>query len=1415
MQRLLSRIPSTRSSTPTLRTGKSYGKIYNWFPQLNFSNRRKKPDGTQPKAPEISEPVDTNENDDTSGSATVLNSQTTDLELAEKFYTEPTDKIEIEVTKDENGNPLLTKDGNPITKIKEKLNAIITLDIKQKKNFQKELAYLTRSDAHHDLGKEITDTMYKKNTNNFKIAYNAGMPKVGEQVVEAEHAFHEGNAFASVVISATDANGNTINIHTGNNHPEDYLKEALVAAPDCTNNTENKYSTFAIGVGGETYFKYRVHKFVTNCKMNKEAKDEDLVTKAYKGTTFGCDFINNTKLCEDGNSAAFVVDYSQHHFLENLATGDNKGEGNCNYNIYYLMTPEVVNDPAEKPNVNNKNLFGITGKNVTLVSCVEEDNGPISYTPFDPNDPLTSNNFFSRYNFTISPVQKIITKAKAEKLIVSLNISYDNGSRQPLTDTIEDSHGENSIKTVLGYIKTILQQLTGIQIENATADKYKFNFNSKVQQKRGGDWFQALTCLTAKNRTYKQILPPNTSVNLKLPSDTCPVYLVTHDRIAVAYALLNGVNVIYVDYYGRIFVFKNGGDPALKSSGKPMEEILYDGIKRKYFTEEGNGNTDFTNLINTANYYNEVVHGSGTNRGTKTSQGAVRGFIQTEKELFAKNVDSVINDLKDVPVNDVNKQRIIEKDFRNNLQNLFMSSVRLAFIYINLIDINEDLKIVDENKTLFGSGKKYGEGEVKSESVSKFSKSLNIIKGIQDRFGLITSETEKDRFNTSIGTWINKNSEMLDVYKAAKNILKTDNQSGDVIFDFNRFKNFFTNESKEKEKQEQTDKNIFLPFIQILPDYDKTLIFNAINAFAEKIGVYYTTVALKTQPRAGKTFTPQRAFYNNVANLLYETMLFIQPKQPPSSGGAVDFTIGIIQLEGVDSDSTDNIVLKEDYDDFYVIKNIGKFSANEIGDDEEVSTSSSSSSGGSLKGGAAYAGRVFKQSCIISDVSVKQITWPLISSSLFDKSDKQSLINFLTKIPEYISELNQDRDITENQELLESTFAKLNGIIGEISEPARGVIRQALASIEREQIQREEIDVEQTKVNKLINDVLRISKFLLEKMKPKVGGGDSSPSLPTESKDLMKDFNFGFHPLVPIYAMLTSYYSIIGHKSQSDPFFYTYFTYVNILEKMKKVLEEKYLDNTLNSPKTASAYMIGLGLYNMIFASHTSILQHNTILKMINMSQSDYAEFSLKNDGFVSSFSGAILQTPEEEIIGSVLLDNPLFNNFINNEVNIKQIMEEGTPVENLPTYEVLQERMFKLMGEIVVKVNADRGTPIVSAPGLASGVSSGIPGISLEERASRAALGQQKYQENVAKGLINPERKTGTYSISELLPSSQSQTGIEVTSSIGTRRKGGKKGSKRYLNNKRKTIKKRVNKKTSKNTTKKRYRRPRRTRRV
>jgi hypothetical protein len=134
---------------------------------------------------------------------------------------------------------------------------------------------------------------------------------------------------------------------------------------------------------------------------------------------------------------------------------------------------------------------------------------------------------------------------------------------------------------------------------------------------------------------------------------------------------------------------------------------------------------------------------------------------------------------------------------------------------------------------------------------------------------------------------------------------------------------------------------------------------------------------------------------------------------------------------------------------------------------------------------------------------------------------------------------------------------------------------------------------------------------------------------------------------------------------------------------------------------------------------------------------------------------------------------------------------------------------MFNLMGEIVVKVNADRGTPIGasdSASGVepVTGLASGIAGLSVEEQAARAARleeQQKKVQESLAKGVA--PKKTGLQDTSKLFTQSEGQPGIVVTSttssSIG--RRGGKR-SKRYINKKRKITKRKKGGKTNRNKT-------------
>ena len=1225
-----------------------------WFPALPFSNRRKEPGTTAKPSPVVVDPV-----------------------TKEEIPPTPRDKSIEEKEKTIPANPIII---NPQTKkIERPLNAIVPVAVKKYEPFQNELAYLSRSDAHHDLGDLFKDSMYKKESR-VAAAFDSGLP------VSATVSFHEGDAFASVVISATNPQGATINIHTGDNKQEDYLQEALNQVPDCTASDTGAFSTFAIGIGGDYIFKYRVVRFVTKCSNNKNFKGANLDDIACK-SNFGKNFVNNTKLGEDAREAAIIVDFSQHHFIENLSSGD-KDE----FKIHYLMTPEVVNDPAGKPNIHNKSLFGIVDKGVRLISYVQTDVESISYTKFNPNEPSTNNNFFSNYNFNLSPIKQIYTKQKAEKLIATLNISYDGGTGKPLTDTIEDSKGENSITTVLGYLKKILEQIRG----SGGSPMEKFNFNTKIQQKRGGDWFQALSCLTAKNRTYTQILPPNSRAQGRLSPD-CPVYLVTHDRIAVAFALLNGVNVIYLDYYGRIFVFKNGGDPTLKSSGKTMENILFDGIKSEW---SPTNTRILSDTLETGKIYTTI------RTAYVTSQ---RSNFVTLCTTMKANI-SKIGTTKD-------RDAAFQRDVTKNLRELFTSAVKLAFIHINLINISTDYDYIKTFPMKIFNG---NYDETYQPQIAQFSKALNNIKSIRDRFGNMAppppkslAESDEEKFSAIIPIWVDSNSRKIDVYRVASKILETTVSSNK--FDLNRLISIFSSGDSEERK---TDMHIFLPFIQTLDSQYRGLILEIIYELVEKTKEYYTNVVISSKPgRSG--VSSQEIYYINLANLLYESVIFL--KTSLSSSEPVPSSQSLIDKD-ITSTSTDNILLNEEYSDLKIIREDGKYSGNTENAPGTTST----------RGGSKFIDLSTnpKKESVICDVSVKQVTWNLLTANLVDSIAVGHVYSFSRKIS---NELDID-DLKKRNPADERTIEKIRSLnISENSFTTAIDITSTASALH----------------DKMGGGLTRVRR----------GGNGPSPVA-----NLMLDFDLGVHPLTPIYSMLTSYYNIIGEKSSSDPFFYTYFTYINVLEKMKKVIEERYLSDVTNKTNVAAAFIIGFGLYTMLFASHTSLIQNNEILSVIQMSQQEYHEFSLKNDCFASAFSGAIHQTPEVVAIGLVLVNNKLFNNFINNEVNIKQILQQGTSVDNLPNYTVLKDRIFKLMGEIVVKVNSDRGTPIGATT-------------------TSSALG-------VASGIRTPALFT-------IMPKEQQKELVYATSST----RGGKQRSKR------KTIKKRSNKRTNKSITKKRYR--------
>jgi hypothetical protein len=1215
----------------------------------------------------------------------------------------------------------------------------ITTDIKQNDAFKQQLANMARGDAHHDLDEVFKRANYEKN-GEIKAAFDAGIPS------QPTTYYDEPGCLGSVIVEVVGI--------TGNDKVEN-LKKVRNVTNDADNELEP--TLVKVGLNSDTYFNYDVVQFIIECSTNTKVNPK---LEPYDGKNFGNDFFERVSLGgitgkDLGTNASIIVDFSQHHFMEKLGQGTRSDNS-----IYYLMTPEVVNDPAGKTNIHNKSVFE-NQNGVKLVSCLQNTPNPMSYTKYNPFETNPLNNFFSNYDFSLLPIKQVFTSVKNEKLISTLNINYDRGSNAPFTDTIEDSKGENSITTVIGYLRSIIQKLTkntfgGTSNDVNKKDNLQFNFNSKVQQKRGGDWFQALSCLDAKNRTYTQILPGNTRQQID-NSVLGPVYFVTHDQIAVSYALLNGANVIYMDYYGRIYVFKNRGDPIFAEGAIPIEELLFKSMRNYWIGE----NREYEQLKNDCiNVYNNY----------KTQRVSL---INTHKELLESTIKS-LNSNNNLDLNNTNFTKIFTQGFKN----LFYQAVTLAFVLDNFAEIfiDSDNFISEYDELLKDKSINIQENK---ERIIKLNTNLNILKGLYDKFGIISNDS-----GLIFSNWIVSNVKKIDVYKAV------DKLNFDEYFEDNdsiskRFINLvFKPESLNANKT--TDKHIFLPYIQTLPYEQSNVIVNALMNIKTKLDNTNTIKNTKTQrtSRSGRP-GPETIFLNNLLNLIYEATLLL--KKPVDNSVLVNASQDNVNINQLKKDieavgmlqSTDNIIVYEDREEIKILQGEnGKESTSAMFVDDDPNKT-----GGGWKNLKTNS----RGENVICDVSVKQITWQLLNCILLENCSLPGLKDILDSYKKYIPDVQptgENIDYFDQDEFVQKI---LKHVKNEEEERYRNALIMNLG---------------------IVGLLLHIISILVIMNQTKHGGGN--PDEPNDN--VLQNFNMGYHPLMPIYMLLSPFYYTLGPKAQGDPFFYTYFTYFNVLEKMVDVLENNYLNESSNNSKVLSSYVIGFALRSLLFTSNTSSLQSKKILEVVDIPQEDFSTFSLKNDSFSNLIMGTFHSNPEEDIAAFILLDSDLFNNFINKEVNIKNILQQGTQIDNLPTYNVLKDKIYNLLSRIVSKINIDRGTPennmeyLQTPPSQSSdnnvnndAIAKGIPGLSTQERL-------QRIEEQQKQSLLNPKPALESDTLRPFDPSRQ-KTALDVSTfsngdssnmvtsnlstNVGNIGRGGKTKKNRKKQTKRKTNKK------------------------
>ena len=426
------------------------------------------------------------------------------------------------------------------------------------------------SDLYHDFKK------FKNNLSNYINNYFKSLPN--ETIIPDIHTNHlDETGTLNNVISLVNNEDKRGQLY----HPSNYGEHTVYTS------SKNTYIVIPVDCYTPKYIEELNKKKTGSVGSDNEYADDDEDDSKYIDAG---EFIHNSTLT---GKCGLVVDATSISLFTILTNGPKIEERNAAF--YYIYGPEVVNDPAgKKPldhNCFNKydgstvNGVKTTGNGVKIYPCIS--NAPPSilynYTWLDneannailPTNPY--NMFYSNFNFQLSELQYEYAY-KTLKYTTNMNIYFHEGDKPAKSENITDSGLQNSISNLLSKIKTLYTKFLSMQKtgKHKQINEYIFSINSKFQQKRTGDWLQVLLCLLIKQRMFKIFAKNTASPRTEIQNHIDNIYFVTHDHIALAFALFVGVECIFTHApSGKIYIYKI-------NSPQQIKETIMNSAKQKY-----------------------------------------------------------------------------------------------------------------------------------------------------------------------------------------------------------------------------------------------------------------------------------------------------------------------------------------------------------------------------------------------------------------------------------------------------------------------------------------------------------------------------------------------------------------------------------------------------------------------------------------------------------------------------------------------------------------------------------------------------------------------------------------------------------------------------------------------------------------
>ena len=902
------------------------------------------------------------------------------------------------------------------------------------------------------------------------------------------------------------------------------------------------------------------------------------------------------------NDSAIIVDATAVSIFEILHTG----ERDENFNIYYIMAPEVINDPAGKTPLHSS-TFNPTANGINLIPCDSNMPPGIEYTyKYDAESTDPYDKFYTSYIFTLSEIQRNLN---GKSLYYSTNLGIRTSNNVFISDPIIDSGEKNDITSLSSLISDIMALLFGSKKKSVNTPKQIFMLNNKFQQKRTGDWFQVLLCLIIKLRECKKYRKqgPQQEGDISIQNKFTNVYLITHDRIAVAFALLMGVNVLYA----------HGATHSVYSFtlDNPAEIITQKIVRLTKIID------DIPNMV--------------------TKKRSLENFIRDYDNQIYSNVileENIINDAIQ-ELNGIVTQTYIPVDkIIEVTQRIFRRALVYCYLKKEIPDLNREYNTADNAGFMGQTITRFTSDELQKQLLKL--KTLAILTQLEQQELFIQTQKDIDDYD-----------KFINMYNRYKNILEkyVDISTNKAKVSFVALRKIVTKTPAYKFANEWTwnisissriwaaftsysnDRNIFLYDLNLLPDNMKNAIVHNYKILYEKIKndelekSYFTKIVTKTPIQMkGKELTK----FITVMSA-FCTEVFLNLTTEGNKPDVISDIENFIKTAPLDQDFN---TLSEEY---IIAEN------NEIIQNDNTQNTKSSTSVTdveyaepdiTLHGGTI---NIVYDNLIIPTLIIEQIcqqaTHPLLTMLLLYSS-------FTSIDPTQMGIIERVLDETG---LPPGDFLEEQNVARANYEQEREREREREREQEREREREREQEREQER----------------EREREQAGG--------IGPEDIFKTVLSIFHPLLPIYMIGNSFLSMGQNNDMDESLDYElYINYSTYLNKLKTTLLNVYSGENNTTENKWKAYKIGFGLRELLFYSSDEEI-YSIFCGILGMTHLEYFPISAMTDILSNKISGQAIRSDEEKRESMSILQDEIFISFMNT-VNPKEIF--SGPVDRTQT---------------------------------------------------------------------------------------------------------------------------------------------------